>query len=304
MITVFGGTGFLGRTLVRRLAAQGEPVRVAARRPDSHPSIPGYGRVESISADIREEAAVLRALEGAHGVVNAVGLYVEGQGATFREVHVAGAARLARLAREHDTPRLIHISGLGADPASCAPYVAARGRGERAVREAFPEATILRPSVLFGPGAAFLRTLDRVSRLPMIPLFGRGRTRLQPVHVEDVAEAAVQALYRAQAPGRTYELGGTQALTYRGILRLVLAQRARWRPMLPVPFAIWKALAGLASFLPHPPLTRDQIALLERDNVVARDARGFAELGVCPSGLRQRLPECLPSSEAEPSRPG
>lgn len=296
MITVFGGTGFLGKALVRRLAALGEPVRVAARQGGCDPQLPDTPRVESVAADIREEAAVARALEGAHGVVNTVGLYVEGQDATFREVHVEGAARLARWAREHEVSRLVHISGLGADPASRAPYVAARGQGEAAVREAFPQATILRPSALFGPGDAFLRNLDRVSRLPVVPLFGWRRIRLQPVHVEDVAEAAVRALRRAEAPGGTYELGGGEVLTYREILQLVMAQRGRWRPMLPVPFTVWKALAALASLLPNPPLTRDQIALLERDNVVASDAPGFAELAISPSGLRQRLSDCLPPS--------
>jgi len=294
MITVFGGTGLLGRTLVRRLTARGESVRVAARRPDSHPRIPGHAQAEPVAADIREEAAVARALEGAQGVVNAVGLYVEGQGITFREVHVDGAARLARLAHEHHVARLVHISGLGADPASHSRYVAARGQGEAAVRGAFPQATILRPSVLFGPHDAFLRNLERVSRLPVVPLFGRGRTRLQPVHVGDVAEAAVQALRQNAAQGRTYELGGAEVLTYREILQLIMAQQGRWRPVLPVPFTAWKALAVLASFLPDPPLTRDQVALLERDSTVASEAPGFAELAISPAGLRQRLPECLP----------
>lgn len=293
MITVFGGTGFLGRTLVRRLAARGESVRVAARRPNHDPRNPGHDQVEPVAADIRKEAAVVRALEGAHGVVNAVGLYVEGRGATFQEVHIQGAARLARLAHEHGVPRVVHISGLGADSASRAPYVAARGQGEAAVREAYPQATILRPSVLFGPDDAFVRTLDRVSRLPVIPLFGWGRTRLQPAHVEDVADAAVQGLYRADAAGHTYELGGAEVLTYREILQLVMTQRGRWRPMIPVPFTAWKALAAIASVLPNPPLTWDQIALLERDNVVASDARGLSELAVSPAGLRQRLPESL-----------
>ncbi len=298
MITVFGGTGFLGRVLVRQLIAGGEAIRVVTRRSTGTEGHPPSSAVESYPADIREESAVAEALKGATGAINAVGLYVEDSESTFEAVHNEGAARLARLAREGGLQYLVHISGIGSDPSSRFPYIAARGRGEKAVRHAFPDAVILRPSVLFGPGDAFLQSLDTLTRLPLVPLFGRGQTRLQPAYVEDVAAAAIQALQGSDALGQTYELGGADICTYREAVELVLAHRGRWRPLAPIPFSAWKGLASALSILPRPPFTSDQIALLERDNVVSAGSLTFTDLGVTPSGLRERLAECLPPSHS------
>lgn len=288
-ITVFGGTGFLGRAVVRHLVAAGTPVRVAARHPAAPETPGGGGSGEACLADVRDDAAVARAVEGAAGVVNAVGLYVERGGATFDAVHVEGAARIARHAREAGVERLVHVSGIGADARSRSRYVAARGRGEVRVRAEHADAVILRPGVLFGPGDAFLRTLASLTRLPVIPLFGDGGTRLQPVHVDDVAAAVGRALDVPGATGRTYELGGARVHTYRAIVEAVLAHHQRRRPLLPVPFVAWRLLAALASALPAPPLTRDQVALMEADSVVDTDAATFTELGIEPRALDDEL---------------
>lgn len=288
-VTVFGGTGFLGAAVVRRLRAAGTPVRVAARHPGSPAADRDGGTAVACVADVRDEDAVARAVAGATAVVNAVGLYVERDGATFEAVHVEGAARVARCARAAGVERMVHISGIGADPRSRSRYVAARGRGEACVREAFPDAVILRPSVLFGPGDTFLRTLDAVTRLPAIPLFGAGGTRLQPVHVDDVAAAVAGVLDDPGTAGRTYELGGACVLSYRAIIEAVLAHHGRRRPLLPLPFAAWRLLAALASVLPTPPLTRDQVTLMEADSVVGPGVGTFADLGITPRGLADWL---------------
>ncbi len=298
MITVFGGTGFLGRVVVRCLVRAGKTVRVAARRPSRAAFAAYTDCIERVSVDVRDDDAVAQALRGADAAVNAVSLYVERGELSFDAIHVDGAARVARAAEAASVDALVHISGIGADPRSRSGYIAARGRGEAAVREAFPSATILRPSVLFGRDDAFLATLDAVTRLPVLPLFGRGSTRLQPVHVEDVAAAVRAAIDRHPAgAGRVFELGGADAYTYREILTLVMRHRRRRRVLLPVPFAVWCAATGVAAFLPNPPITRDQVILMSRDNVVGLHADSFADLGIEPASLAALLPSCLNGSE-------
>lgn len=289
-ITVFGGTGFLGRRIVDRLLRAGWRVRVAARRADEDSA----GEAETRPADITDSAAVARAVTGAQAVVNAVALYSEHGRETFDSVHVEAAAGLARAAQTAGVERLIHVSGIGADPASPSRYVAARGRGETAVRDACPDAVILRPSVLFGPGDAFLATLDSLTRLPLVPLFGPGRTRMQPVHVDDVAMAVERSVDIAEPPATLFELGGAEVLEYRRILEQVMAHRGRQRPLLPVPFAAWHLLAAAGRVLPRPPLTRDQVILMQQDNVVGDNAAGFGELGIEARGLSAGLAESLP----------
>jgi uncharacterized protein YbjT (DUF2867 family) len=289
-VVVFGGSGFLGRRVVARLAEEGTPVRVAVR----HPQRVAHPHTEAVHADVRDEASVAAAVQGARAVVNAVGLYVEQGAATFEAVHVAGAGRVARCARAGGVERLVHISGIGADPESPSAYVRARGAGEAAVREAFPAAVILRPSVLFGPGDAFLTVFDDITRLtPAFPLFGSGATRLQPVFVDDVAEAVARALEGPAAPGRTLELGGPHVWRFRDIVARVLRYRRRWRPLAPLPFAAWEMLARALTLLPSPPLTPDQVALMRDDNVVDPKRDGFAAFGIKPRGLDEMLPECL-----------
>lgn len=294
LTTVFGGTGFLGRAIVRALLAEGGAVRVAVRRPEAVAGLFGDqapGRIEAVGGDVREPEAVATAVAGAEAVVNAVGHYRERPDASFAAVHVWGAESVATAARRAGVARLVLISGIGADPASSSAYVRARAGGERVVREAFPAATILRPSVLFGPDDAFLGTLSKLIRsLPVIPLFGSGRRRLQPAHVGDVAAAVVRSLERPDAPGGVYELGGA-AVSYRRVIELLLHRQGRSRLLLPVPFGVWRLAASLLSPLPAAPVTHDQLALLARDNVVGARARGFSDLGIEPRSLEAWLAE-------------
>ena len=296
-VTVFGGSGFLGRQIVRRLAGEGAAVRVAVRHPERAAFLTGTGaagEITAVYADVWDEASVGPAVAGAEAVVNTVGHYVERGRASFAAIHGQGAMQVARAAAQAGVRRLVHISGIGADPASASPYVRARGIGERLVREAFPEATILRPSVLFGPEDAFLNRLAGLARvMPALPLFGSGATKLQPVYVRDVAEAVARALATPAAQGRVYELGGPRIYTYEELVRLVLAQIGRKRLLVPIPFVIWELLAALVAPLPHRPVSRDQVILMKRDNVVAASALTFAELGIAPTPLEEVLPTYL-----------
>jgi NADH dehydrogenase len=293
-ITVFGGTGFLGRRIVERLAGDGVKVRVVARNPDRASAIelPPGAKVERLRADLRDPESIAAAVAGARGVVNAVGLYVERGGETFDAVHVAGAACVAEQAAKAGVARLVHISGIGVDGASDSAYIRARANGEAAVHEAFPAATILRPSVVFAPDDNFINLLLRMARvLPVLPLFGDGGTMLQPVFAGDVALAAARALDDPAAAGKTYELGGPVPYSYRNLLHLVTTLGGHRRPLLPVPFPIWEIQARLAGILPNPPLTSDQVALMRHDNLASPDLPGLADLGVTPTSLEATLPE-------------
>jgi NADH dehydrogenase len=204
---------------------------------------------------------------------------------------VDGARSLAARAAEAGVARLVHISGIGVDPASPSAYIRARAEGEAAVRQAFAGATILRPSVLFGPGDAFFNSLAGIARLsPVLPLFGDGAMRLQPVFVEDVARAAVAVLAAPETQDSVYELGGARAYSYRALLELLLDRIGRRRLLLPLPFAIWEALAAMLRILPHPPVTRDQIELLRRDNLPDPNLPGFADLAIAPRSVEEILP--------------
>ncbi|HSP58762.1 MAG TPA: complex I NDUFA9 subunit family protein [Halomonas sp.] len=294
LITVFGGTGFLGQAIVRELVDAGQRVRIAARRPAMPLHTEGSDAIELVRADLRDSRSVKAAIAGADSVVNAVSLYVEQPDASFEAIHVEGAARLASLTREAGIERLVHISGIGARTDSPSSYVRARARGESAVLEALPGAMLVRLSVLFGPGDAFLSALAGLTRLPVIPLFGHGDTRLQPVHVVDVARALIRLLGEPLTRRRLFELGGPDVMRYRDILTLLLAHLHRERPLVPVPFLAWRALAGAASWLKDPPLTSDQVILMQRDTVVGDGVGTFADLGISPRSLRDSLPTCLP----------
>jgi uncharacterized protein YbjT (DUF2867 family) len=296
-VTVFGGSGFLGRQIVRRLAAEGAAVRVAVRRPEraAFAADPDAAEpVAAVRADVLDEAEVAAALAGSDAAINAVGHYVERGRATFEAVHGAGAQRIARAAAEAGVGRLVQISGIGADPRSRSRYVRARALGERLVEEAFPAVTILRPSVMFGPEDAFLNQLAAVARvLPVLPLFGTGAVRLQPVYVEDVAHAVSRALATTAAEGKVYELGGPATYSYKALLRLVLAHSGRRRLLLPVPYFAWQMVATLLAALRNPPISRDQVVLMREDNVVGPTALSFADLGIEPHALEEVLPAVL-----------
>ena len=296
-VTLFGGSGFLGRQIVKCLAAGGTSVRVAVRHPERASFIERLGRdgrIERVQADVWDEESVARAIKHSASVINCVGHYVEKGGATFDAVHGQGALHVARQAARAGIGRLIHISGLGIDPASDSPYVRARATGETLVRQAFEKVTILRPSVIFGPDDAFINALaDMARHSPILPLFGRGRTRLQPVYVGDVAEACVSALADPATEGKIYELGGPRVYSYEALLRLVLEQAGRRRLLVPFPFPLWEALAALMAVLPNPPLTRDQVKLMKDDNVLDGDALSLEDLDIVPTSVEEILPSYI-----------
>jgi uncharacterized protein YbjT (DUF2867 family) len=285
-VTVFGGTGFVGRRVVRQLSLSTITVRIASR----HPAPAEGDNVEQIVADAHDERAVEAAIAGADGVVNAISLYAEHKGDTFHAVHVEAAARIASVARRAGVKRLVHLSGIGADAASASPYIRSRGEGEAAVQAAFPGAVVIRPAVMFAPDDAFLTTILRLLRtLPAYPLFGDGRTRLQPVYADDIAAAVAQVLRQPQRPSPIYELAGPRVYSYEELLRTV-ARSAGLRPALVrIPFAFWDAAAGLAEFLPRPPLTRNQVDLMQIDTTASDGRPGFGAFGISPRSLEEEL---------------
>jgi NADH dehydrogenase len=293
-VTVFGGTGFLGRAVVARLLDAGMTIRVASRQPEPVSAYRAVGRVSLVQADVRDAQAVTAAVEGAQAVVNAVGLYLQRGAETFDAIHVQGAATVARLAARAGVRKLIHVSGIGADRASASGYVRARANGESVVRDGFEAAVILRPSVLFGPGDAFLNTIDAFTRVtPLFPLFGRGQTRLQPVYVDDVADAIYRCIDGEVATGRLCELGGPKVYTYRQVVERVLGFRGRRRLLLPVPFPLCSALAKVLSPLPSPPLTEDQVILMQDDNLVGEGVVTLQDLGASVHELEAMLGRCF-----------
>lgn len=300
MVTVIGGAGFLGRQIVRRLAQEGYRLRVTTRKPSHAGSLLPLGTVGQIAlvkADIRNEAEIAKAVEGAAVVVNLVGILKPSGGRSFDAIHAEGAATVARLAAKMGAARLIHVSAIGADVKSRSAYARSKGEGEAAVREAFPKATILRPSVVFGQGDGFFNrfaALIRTSRVAF-PLFGGGGTKFQPVFVGDVAEAVVNALADARTAGRTYELGGPAVYTLREILDLIAKTTERKRMYVPVPFFLLDLGAALTGWLPFAPITLDQARLLRIDNVVKPGASigTLADLGVQPTAVEAIVPAYL-----------
>jgi uncharacterized protein YbjT (DUF2867 family) len=283
VVTVFGGTGFLGKRVVRHLLDSGFAVRIVSRHPQKAPAAPERPHSTSVFADIHDERSLASAIDGADGVVNAVSLYLERGTETFHKVHVEGAGRLARMAKSSGVHRLVQVSGIGSDPKSSSLYIRKRGEGELAVRTEFPDAVIVRPAVMFGPDDAFLNTIVGLLKLlPIYPMFGRGATRLQPAYVEDVAEAISRRLQASEAPETTYELGGPHIYTYEDLLRTI-GSRLNRRPILvPVPFAAWHTLARIAELLPSPALTRNQVELMEIDTTASTGMPGFGTLGILP----------------------
>jgi uncharacterized protein YbjT (DUF2867 family) len=294
---VLGGSGFIGRYIVKRLAAQGEVILVGCRRPEEARFLQPMGNVGQIAVvklSIGEAALLPDFLAGNDALVNCAGILIERGAQSFDLVHHAGPARLARLAREAGIERFVHISALGADPRSPSAYARSKAAGEQAVRDAFPTASILRPSVVFGPEDQFFNRFAAMAMVsPALPLIGGGRTRFQPVYVGDVAEAAVRCLNEPAAAGRTYELGGPKVYTFRELIELLLAEIRRRRLLIDLPFGLAEFQARLLSLLPTPPLTPDQVALLKSDNVVSAGAMTLETLGIAPTAVEAILPTYL-----------
>jgi NADH dehydrogenase len=301
LVTVFGGSGFVGSQIVRALARKGARVRVAVRNPGR-----GYrlrmlgdvGQIEVVQANLRDDGSIARALDGAGACVNAVAVLFESGRQTYQSLHVEGAGRVARLARAAGVERFVQISAIGADAGSASGYARTKAAGETIVREVFPDAVILRPSVVFGPEDKFFnRFAEMAGMAPALPLIGGGLTRMQPVFVADVGQACAAATLSAEAAGNIYELGGPEVFTFRQLMELMLAVIQRRRLLAPVPWPAAELLgrAGdlAASLGLTPPITSDQVAMLRVDNVVAKDALGLADLGIRASALEPIIPTYL-----------
>lgn len=302
LVTVFGGSGFLGTNLAQALARKGYRMRLAVRRPDlagDARMLGGVGQIVPIQANLRNEASIIRAVAGADIVINLVGIGFEGGKQSFDAIHAQGAASIARAAKAAGVSSLVHVSALGVDAAAeVSDYAASKLAGEKAVLEAFPQAVILRPSLMFGQGDGFFNLMGSLARMfPAMPLIG-ATTRFQPVFVGDVADAIVGAAEGAVKTGRVYELGGPDVETHRDLLTRILRETGRNRPLVPLSAGIAKLLALPFSILPIRPLiTADQVELLGVDNVVSdlaiKDKRTLAAFGITPTGMDKILPDYM-----------
>jgi uncharacterized protein YbjT (DUF2867 family) len=294
--TVFGGFGFIGRYVVRRLARAGKTVRVAVRNTERAlflKTAGSIGQIVPLYAPVTDAAAVHRAVEGADWVVNLVGVLTESRAASFQAIHADAAALVAKTAAAAGVQRLVHISAIGADPNSDSRYAASKGKGETAVRAAFPGATILRPSIVFGPEDNFFNRFAGMTRmLPFMPVI-EGATRMQPVYAGDVAAAVLAALQSDAAVGRTYELGGPKVWLFVDLLAYILKVTGRDIPLVNMPVPLVRLQACLLELLPGKLLTRDQLKMLARDNVVASDALSLSSLGISPTAVEQIVPDYL-----------
>jgi len=301
LVTIFGGSGFLGTQLVQLLARKGYRIRVAVRRPDlaGHlKPLGAVGQIQPIQANIRNADSVMRAVKGAGIVVNLVGVRFERGRQLFRAVHTMGAKIVAEAARRAGVETLVHLSALGASDQSSSAYARSKALGEAEVLSAFPQAVIIRPSILFGPGDDFFNLHGTLARLlPVLPLIG-GKSKFQPIYVGDAAAALVAAIEGVVKPGRIYEIGGPETLTHREIVERVLRESLRNNPLIPVPRGLAKLMALPFALLPFAPLiTDDQVELLMTDNVVSaeatRDKRTLQAFGVAPTPMEAILPGYL-----------
>ena len=297
LVTVFGGGGFIGRHIVQRLAAAGHnSIRIAGRDTERAARLCTMGSVGQITpsaASVTDEASSARAVAGADIVINLVGILFESRAGDFLRIQAEGAGRVARLADAAGAKQFLHLSAIGADAGSPSLYAQTKAAGEAAVLAAFPGAIILRPSVVFGPDDQFFnRFAGLATMLPFMPVVA-GETRFQPVYVGDVADAAMAALADPAAAGKTFELGGPRAMSMRQVLRYILDVTGRRRPMIALPEGFVRLQARLGELLPTPPLTRDQLILLGKDNVVSPNALGFQALGIEPKAVEAIVPGYL-----------
>ena len=295
-VTIFGGTGFIGRYVVKHLAARDVRVRAGTRKTERGMFLKPMGRVGQIvpvPANLRHEGSLRQAMEGADGVVIAVGVLAESGRQTFRTMHVDGPGRIARLAREMGVGRLVHVSAIGADANSTSAYGRSKAEGEQAVLAGFPEAVIVRPSVVFGTEDSFLNRFAGMARyLPALPLIGGGETRFQPVYVGDVAEGIVRLLEQPR-PGAVLEFGGPRVYSFAELMRYILEVTGRRRLLVPLPFDVARAMASVLQLLPFAPLTVDQVEMLKSDNVVGDGVAGLADLGIGGTTIEAMAPTYL-----------
>lgn len=295
--TIFGGSGFIGRHLVGPLAKQGWVLRVAVRRPARAgflKPLGDVGQITPIRAPVQDPVAVEAAVHGATAVINLTGILYERGTQNFAAVHARGAQAIAAAAAAAGVESLVHVSAIGANLRGAADYARSKGAGEAAVEAAFPRATILRPSIVFGPEDDFFNRFAAMARLaPALPLIGGGHTKFQPVYVGDVAAAIVACLSTKRHQGQRYELGGPRVYSFAELMTLMLREIHRKRFLIPVPFAAAEIMARPLELLPVPPLTRDQVRLLRHDNVVSHGAQTLADLGITPTSVEVILPTYL-----------
>jgi len=296
VITLFGGNGFIGRSLVRQLVGKGHHVRVASRAPHKAGSLVAEsppGTVLPVYASVTDRASVRAALQGAGAAINLVSILTEKGGATFQRMNAEAPERVAEEARAAGVKRFVQVSAIGAAPDSPSRYGRSKAAGERRVKATFPEATILRPSVVFGPQDSFLRMFGLMAKiLPVLPVYFP-ETRLQPVYVEDVAKAAALALTESGLGGRLFELGGPDRLTMAEIMAFVAQSVGRTPRLLTVPERVAQIQASVMEALPGKLLTRDQLAMLSQDNIVSSEAETLETLGVVPRSVYDVAPEYL-----------
>lgn len=297
VVTVFGGTGFIGRYLVRRLAKTGATIRVASRNPHraKHLRTAGVvGQIVPIAVDINSDASVQAAVAGAKAAVNLIGILFESGKSRFQNVQAEAPGRIARASAAAGVTALVQVSAIGADANARSSYASTKGEGEAAVRAAFPNAVILRPSIVFGPEDGFFNRFGRMATLlPFLPLVGGGHTKFQPVYVGNVADAIVKALIDPALAGKTYELGGPRVYSFKELLEYILAETGRKRALVTLPFGLAALQGTFLQLLPNPPLTRDQVELLKSDNVVSPGALTLADLGISPTAVETIVPTYL-----------
>lgn len=296
LVTIFGGSGFIGRRLAQRFANAGARVRIATRHPDkvAPPTAKGAPAGEAVAASLGDDAGVRAAVAGADVVINLVGILHESGAQSFQAVHVEGAQRVAAAAKAAGAAHLIHMSALGASADSPSKYARSKADGERAVREACPEASVLRPSIVFGPEDDFFNRFAAMARFsPALPLIGGGTTRFQPIYVEDLTAAIVRIAEDDAAKAKTYELGGPGVHSFKELMELMLRVKKTSRLLVPLPFFVAEVQGTVLQMLPTPPLTRDQVELLKTDNVVDGAHPGLSNLGITPTPLEDVLPTYL-----------
>jgi NADH dehydrogenase len=301
LVTVFGGSGFVGRHTVWALAQAGYRVRVAVRRPELAGFMRSYGlvgQIHPIQANVRDDASVRQAIVGADAIINLIGILAASGKQTFQAVQAEGAARVARISAENGITRFVHMSAIGADRNSNSRYARSKGEGEDAVLQAIPNAVILRPSIVFGPEDDFFNRFAQMARFsPVLPLIGGGKTKFQPVYVGDVAKAVVAALEGRANPGAIYELGGPHVYTFRELLKKIGEYTQRKRAFVSLPFWLATMQAAFVQWLPNAPLTVDQVRLLKKDNVVSQRAKDegltLETLGIKPTSVEVIVPDYL-----------
>ncbi len=297
IITVVGGSGFLGRYVVHRLAGQGYVIRVLCRHPSEATFLKPAGNVGQIVpdyADLAKPESLKGKVDNSAAVINLVGILYESGKHSFSRIHAQGAEKLAKLAKEAGVPRFVQVSALGVSKASNSTYARTKLAGEEAVRGVYPNATILRPSVLFGAEDNFFNQFARMSQFsPALPAIGGGETKFQPVYVDDVAQAITTVLERRDTAGKTYELGGPKVFTFKEILQYIGEVTGQKRALVPIPYSVAGLMGSITQLLPNPMLTSDQVRLLKYDNIVSEEALTFADLGITPTPVEAVVPEYL-----------